>query len=80
MTTLPRFVLTMNGELHGNNSPENREIVRRIHACVAACEGISTEELERGIIGEMRQVLNDVVPLLEQLRTPVVAAVEKTAA
>jgi hypothetical protein len=70
MSAIPRFVLTTEGELHGVNTPENREIVRRIHACVAACEGISTAELEQGIIREIRQVLTNVIPILEQLRAP----------
>jgi len=61
----PHFVVTGNGEIHGEDSDENREIVRRIHACVNACEGISTEELEKGIIQDMRRVLAQVVPLLQ---------------
>jgi hypothetical protein len=63
---IPLFVLTMDGELHGEDTKENREIVRRIHACVSACEGISTEELEKGIIVDMRRVLAQVVPVLER--------------
>lgn len=62
----PHFLLTTEGELHGEDTPENREIVRRIHACVNACEGISTEELEKGIIADMRRVLAEVVPVLER--------------
>ncbi len=61
----PNFVLTHEGALLGENTPENLEIVRRIHACVAACEGISTEELEAGIILQMRDVIASVVPLLQ---------------
>jgi hypothetical protein len=61
----PRFVLTTQGELYGQDTTENREIVRRIHACVAACEGISTEDLERGVVAEMRQVIADVLPILQ---------------
>jgi hypothetical protein len=59
------FLLTTEGELHGEDTLENREIVRRIHACVNACEGISTEELEKDIIADMRRVLAQVVPVLE---------------
>ena len=62
----PHFVLTLDGSLHGEDSPENREIVRRIHACVAACEGISTQELEAGIIMQMRQVIASVVAVLKE--------------
>jgi hypothetical protein len=61
----PHFLLTTEGELHGEDTLENREIVRRIHACVNACEGISTEELEKDIIADMRRVLAQVVPVLE---------------
>ncbi len=61
----PHFLLTTEGELHGRDTGENREIVRRIHACVHACEGISTEELEKGIVADMRRVLEEVVPVLQ---------------
>jgi hypothetical protein len=61
----PHFVVTTEGELHGEDTNENREIARRIHACVNACEGISTEELERGIIQDMRRVLSQLVPVLQ---------------
>ena len=64
----PRFILATDGELYGRDTPEDRELVRRIQACVAACEGISTEELERGIIADMRRVLAQVVPLLQGRR------------
>ena len=62
----PHFVLTSAGELHGEDTPENREIVRRIHACVAACDGISTEELEQGIVQDMRRIIATVAPILEE--------------
>jgi hypothetical protein len=61
----PHFVLSHEGELHGQDSPENRELVRRIEACVHACEGISTEELERGIVQDMRRVITEVLPVLQ---------------
>jgi hypothetical protein len=32
-------------------------MMRRIQACVAACEGFSTEQLEAGIIQEMQRTL-----------------------
>jgi hypothetical protein len=64
-TRLPRFVLTHAGELLGEDTAENRETVRRIHACVSACDGISTDELERGIVADMRRVIAEVVPVLE---------------
>ena len=42
------------------------DALRRIKACVIACEGISTIELEGGVIEEMRRTLFRVVPLLEE--------------
>ena len=63
----PHFILsTDDGAIHGEETPENLEIVRRIHACVNACEGISTEELENGIIQDMHRVIAGVAPLLQE--------------
>ena len=64
--SIPRFILTLEGDLLGEDTPENREIVRRIHACVNACDGLSTAELERGIITDMCRVMGQVVPLLQK--------------
>ena len=64
-TNVPEFIVTTEGEVLGHDTPENREIVRRIHACVNACQDISTEELEGGIINDMRRVLSEVVPVLQ---------------
>lgn len=61
----PHFLLSHEGELHGEDTADNRELVRRIQACVHACEGISTDELERGIVADMRRVLENVAPLLK---------------
>lgn len=61
----PYFILSHEGALHGEDTPENRDIVRRIHACVHACEGISTDELESGIVQDMRRVIAEVVPVLK---------------
>ncbi len=61
---VPQFVISMQGEIFGEDTEENREIVRRIHACVNACEGIPTEELEAGIIRDMRSAIKNVIPLL----------------
>ncbi|MBA4030271.1 MAG: hypothetical protein C0478_05175 [Planctomyces sp.] len=68
-TSAPMFVLSTDGELHGVDTEGNRELVRRIYACYQACEGISTEELEMGVVSEMKQLLGQVVPLLQN-RTP----------
>lgn len=65
----PHFILSADGEVYGEDNPTNREVVRRIHACVNACEGISTEELENGLIGDMRRALDQVVPLLQDRNT-----------
>ena len=72
----PHFVITHDGSLHGEDTPENREYVRRIHACVNACEGISTEELEKGIVQDMRRVLGQVVPLLAERNQQAAAQTE----
>ena len=61
---IPHFIITASGDLYGEDTPENRELARRIRACVNACEGIPTEDLERGIIQDMRRVLEMAVPLL----------------
>ncbi len=53
----PHFVISSEGEILGEDSPENQEIVRRVVACVNACDGITTEELESGIIADMRKVI-----------------------
>lgn len=42
------------------------EDMRRIEACVLACEGITTDDLESGIIRRMQEALVSVVPLLEE--------------
>lgn len=65
----PMFVLSTEGELLGVDTPANREVVRRIEACVAACEGISTEELEAGIVAQMRELLSQMVPVLQARQT-----------
>jgi len=61
----PHFTLSVTGDVYGDDTPENRDIVRRIHACVNACEGISTEELEQGIIQDMARAISQIVPLLQ---------------
>lgn len=46
----------------------DEQALRRIQACLTACEGFSTEDLEGGIIDRMRKALIDVVPLIENLK------------
>ena len=65
-SNLPQFIVTTEGEILGEDTPSNRDIVRRIHACVDACDQIPTEELEKGIIQDLCKVMGQVVPLLEQ--------------
>ena len=65
----PHFIITPAGDLFGDDTPENRELARRIRACVNACEGIPTEDLEQGIIQDMRRVLEMAMPLLVQQQT-----------
>ena len=72
----PHFVISHDGSLHGEDTSENREFVRRIHACVNACEGISTEELEKGIVQDMRRVLGQVAPLLAERNQQAAAQTE----
>lgn len=74
----PHFVVTIAGEIHGEDTPENRDLVRRIHACVAACEGITTDELERGVVQDMRRVIGEVAPLLQaRVQTPLATSAAK---
>lgn len=61
----PNFVITPDGELHGEDTPENREIARRVRACVNACESFSTDDLEAGILTQMLAVIREVRPLLD---------------
>lgn len=60
------FVITPAGEIFGSDSGPNRELVRRLKACVNACEGLTTEQLEDGIVAQMRTVIGRVAPLLER--------------
>lgn len=62
----PHFVISSEGEILGEDTPENQELVRRVVACVNACDGITTEELEDGIIADMRNVIAQTAPLLQE--------------
>jgi len=62
----PHFTITVDGQLLGEDTEENRAITRRIRACVNACEELSTAELENGIIQDMRQVISSMAPLLAE--------------
>ena len=61
LANLPRFVISIDdGSIHGEDFPENLELVRRTIACFNACEGISTADLESGIIKDMQRVLAEI--------------------
>ena len=61
----PLLVLGNGGELYGVDTPANRELARRLRACFFACEGIATEELEQGVVADMRRVIGEVLPVLQ---------------
>jgi hypothetical protein len=61
-----QLILTKDGEIETVNTPEMTEFVRRLTACLNACEGLSTEELERGIVQDMQKAIGEVVPLLTE--------------
>ena len=60
------LIITAHGEIHGESTPASIELARRVKACLNACDGISTEELEAGIVHDMARVLRQVAPLLEE--------------
>jgi len=45
---------------------QDAEMLRRIQACVDACEGISTQELEEGVVQDMQRVLREVAPIIAE--------------
>jgi hypothetical protein len=69
MTQLPlgaqpsQITVTAAGDVFGVNTPENRALARRVRACVNACEGIATEDLEQGVVREMRQIIQQLAPV-----------------
>lgn len=76
----PHFQVSVVGDVYGEDTEENREIVRRIHACVNACEGISTEELEKGILQDMQRVIAQAVPLLAEKKDSLEQRIQQHAA
>ncbi len=64
-----RVVVTAAGVIYGEDTPEARQLARRIQACVNACEGIPTEELEKGVVQDMRRLIELVAPLLPESST-----------
>jgi hypothetical protein len=47
-------------------TPDDAAMLRRIQACVNACDGISTQELEEGVVQDMQRVLRDVAPIMAE--------------
>ena len=66
VTRTPHFTITAAGELRGEDTPANRDLARRIRACVNACEGLPTADLEAGIVARMRHTIAEVVPVLRE--------------
>ncbi len=60
------FIITNTGEIHGQDTEESRTIARRVQACVNACVGLTTPDLEAGIIQDMQRVIADVTPILQE--------------
>lgn len=59
-----RVIVTADGDVLAEDTPVNRDLSRRLLACVNACAGISTEDLESGVVADMRRVIENVAPLL----------------
>jgi len=64
-----QLVITADGDVYGPDSPENRDLARRIRACINACNGLTTEDLENGLIQDLCRTVMQVGPLLEAQRT-----------
>ena len=69
-TSTPHFVVTADGDLLGEDHAANRELVRRISACVTACEGLTTADLEAGIVSRMMTLVAELTPLMNPTKTP----------
>lgn len=67
-----QLVITADGDVYGPDTPDNRDLARRIRACINACQGLTTEDLENGLIQDLCRTVLQVGPLLEaQQRPPV---------
>ncbi len=60
-----QLIITAEGDVFGPESTENRELARRIRACINACQGLTTEDLENGLIQDLCRTVMQVAPLLE---------------
>lgn len=61
----PHFRLS-SSEAEPPTEQQDAENLRRIRACVNACETISTEDLEQGVVQDMQRVLQQVAPIVEE--------------
>ncbi len=59
-----QLIVTAAGDVYGPDSPENHELARRIRACINACAGLKTEDLEAGLIQDLCQTVMKIAPLL----------------
>jgi len=59
----PQITVTADGEIFAADTPANRDLARRVQACINACAGFTTEDLERGIVDDMRRVIEQLAPL-----------------
>jgi hypothetical protein len=62
-STVAQITLTAHGDVYAVDSPQTRELARRVQACVNACAGLSTEDLENGLIDQLREVVKQLAPL-----------------
>lgn len=60
-----QLIITAAGDLLGPDTPENQDLARRIRACINACNGLSTEDLENGLIQDLCRTVMQVAPLLQ---------------
>jgi hypothetical protein len=66
-TKSAQITLTADGEIFGADLPENRALSRRVRACINACEGFTTAELEQGLLTHMRRLIEHLAPLAAQV-------------
>jgi hypothetical protein len=60
-----QLIVTAAGDVYGPDTPENHDLARRIRACINACEGLTTEDLENGLIRDLCRTVMQVAPLLQ---------------
>lgn len=60
-----QLIITAAGDVFGPDTPENQDLARRIRACINACAGLTTEDLENGLIQDLCRTVMQVAPLLQ---------------